>query len=99
MSMPQAECPVCGKKYAGWALLHGHDKCDCGAELVVIEKDAGEGDKTQSRELQSDSDGSRSWRKKARRVWTSVFSAMLCAGAGKFLKSFTFLTLLEFLMV
>lgn len=56
MSMPQAECPVCGKEYAGWGLLHGHDKWDCGAEIVIIKKDAGEGDKTQSRELQSDSD-------------------------------------------
>lgn len=59
MSMPEGKCPVCGKKYAGWGLLHGQNKCECGAKLVVIEKDAGEGDEIQSADSQSDNDGSR----------------------------------------
>jgi hypothetical protein len=52
MSMFQAECPVCGKKYAGWGLVYGHNKCECGAEIEIIEKDASEDIKTYSTNLQ-----------------------------------------------
>ncbi|MEW6417245.1 MAG: hypothetical protein AB1480_03890 [Nitrospirota bacterium] len=34
-SMPEGICPKCGRVYFGWGLLHGHNKCDCGEELVI----------------------------------------------------------------
>lgn len=33
--MPFGFCIKCGKIYWGWALLEGHDKCDCGMILIV----------------------------------------------------------------
>jgi DNA-directed RNA polymerase subunit RPC12/RpoP len=36
--MPEGKCVNCGKKWFGWALLYGDNKCTCG-ERIIIEED------------------------------------------------------------